>query len=63
VFDPFAGLMTVPYRALKLGRKGIGVELNDISFVDGVRHVEAMAREVATPSLFDVLDEREGAAA
>jgi hypothetical protein len=53
VFDPFGGLMTVPYRALKLGRKGVGVELNPGYFLDGVKHCEAMAREVAIPSLFD----------
>jgi DNA modification methylase len=58
VFDPFGGLMSVPYRALKLGRRGQAVELNGEYFVDGARHVEAMAREVAMPSLFDVLGDR-----
>ncbi|MDT9702061.1 DNA methyltransferase, partial [Streptomyces sp. P17] len=28
VFDPFGGLGTVPVRALRLGRRGAGVELN-----------------------------------
>jgi hypothetical protein len=56
VFDPFGGLMTVPYRALKLGRKGRGVELNPISFRDGVKHLQAMEASLAVPSLFDVLD-------
>jgi hypothetical protein len=28
VFDPFMGLGTVPYCALKLGRRGAGVELS-----------------------------------
>jgi DNA modification methylase len=28
VFDPFAGIGTVPYCALKLGRRGAGVELS-----------------------------------
>jgi hypothetical protein len=63
VFDPFGGLMTVPFRAVKLGRKGVGVELNRGYWLDGVKYVEAAAREVATPSLFDFLeDERESAA-
>ncbi|MDB5358881.1 MAG: hypothetical protein JWO51_178 [Rhodospirillales bacterium] len=57
VFDPFGGLMTVPYRALKLGRRGAGVELNPGYFLDGVAYVEAMAREISVPSLFDLLDE------
>ena len=56
VLDPFGGLMTVPYRALKLGRRGAGVELNPGYFLDGVAYVEAAAREKAMPSLFDLLD-------
>jgi hypothetical protein len=58
VFDPFGGLMTVPYRALKLGRKGYGTELNPGYFLDGVKHCEAMARHVAIPSLFDYAEIR-----
>lgn len=56
VFDPFGGLMTVPYRALKLGRRGRGVELHPGYWADGVKYLEAMEREVATPSLLDALD-------
>ncbi|MGN7869361.1 hypothetical protein [Paracoccus sp. 22332] len=56
VYDPFGGLMTVPFRAVKLGRKGIGVELNKGYWLDGVKYVEAAAREVTTPSLFDFLE-------
>jgi hypothetical protein len=53
VFDPFGGLMTVPYRAIKLGRKGLGVELNTGYFLDGVKHCQAMEAEMSIPSLFD----------
>lgn len=56
VFDPFGGLMTVPYRALKLGRKGRAVELNPGSFLDGVKYLEAEEREQNMPSLFDAFD-------
>jgi DNA modification methylase len=56
VFDPFGGLQTVPMRALKLGRRGRGVELNSGYFVDGVRYMQVTEREIATPSLFDLLD-------
>lgn len=59
VFDPFGGLMTVPYRALKLGRKGRAVELNPAYFLDGCKYVEAAAREMAMPSLFDLMDAAE----
>ena len=56
VYDPFGGLMTVPFRAVKLRRKGIGVELNKGYWLDGCKYVEAAQREVGTPSLFDFLD-------
>lgn len=62
VFDPFGGLFTVPYRALKLGRRGRASELNPGYFLDGIKYLEAMEREIAIPSLFDALEtEREAA--
>lgn len=61
VYDPFGGLMTVPFRAIKLGRKGIGVELNNGYWLDGCKYVEAAAREVRTPSLFDFLEQEDAA--
>lgn len=59
VFDPFGGLMTVPYRALKLNRKAEAVELNPGYFLDGCKYVEAISRERAMPSLFDILEAAE----
>lgn len=59
VFDPFAGLGTVPYCAVKQGRRGVGVELSPAYFVESFRYLEAAAREMATPSLFDLLGLRE----
>jgi hypothetical protein len=56
VFDPFGGLMTVPYCAVKARRRGLAVELNADYFRDGVAYVVAAAAEVAMPTLFD-LDE------
>ena len=53
VFDPFAGLMTVPYRAVKLGRLGRGVELNPEYFLDGVKYLRCAEQEVTAPSLLD----------
>lgn len=63
VFDPFGGLMTVPYRAIKLGRKGRASELNTGYFFDGIQYLQAMEREVSIPSLFDLIDDFEKAAA
>lgn len=56
VFDPFGGLMTVPYRAILQGRKGLGVELNPQYFLDGAMHCAAAEDRIAVPSLFDLLD-------
>ena len=53
VFDPFGGLFTVPYRAIKLGRRGRAAELNPRYFDDGLRYLHAIEREVSMPSLFD----------
>lgn len=54
VFDPFAGLSTVPYMAVKMGRQGIGVELNNDSWKDGLAYLKAIELEVAAPTLFDL---------
>lgn len=56
VFDPFGGLATVPYRAMKLGRRGRSVELNPGYWMDGVKYCQAMERKVSAPTLFDTLD-------
>jgi len=39
VLDPFAGLMTVPYMAVKMGRYGYGIELNEQSCKDGISYL------------------------
>lgn len=54
VLDPFGGLMTVPYCAVKLRRKGIGIELNPRYFTDGAAYCRAAASEMNTPTLFDM---------
>jgi len=53
VFDPFAGLMTVPMVAMQLRRRGIGIELNHGYFFDGVKYLEGEERKISMPSLFD----------
>jgi len=42
VLDPFGGLMSVPYQAVKMGRKGIGIELNSEYYEDGSKHMRAI---------------------
>ncbi|GAB1537923.1 hypothetical protein NUACC21_05780 [Scytonema sp. NUACC21] len=59
VYDPFAGLFTVPYRAILKGRKGIGHELNPAYFLDGVSYCRAAQEKVIQPSLLDLLEFKE----
>lgn len=56
VYDPFGGLMTVPFRAVKLKRYGIGCELSPAYFVDGCQYCRAAEEEMSMPSLFDVAE-------
>lgn len=62
VLDPFGGLMTVPYCAIKAKRRGIGIELAPNYFMDGAAYCAAAEREQSMPSLFDVLEAQEKAA-
>ncbi|AVS91425.1 DNA methylase N-4 [Paracidovorax avenae] len=56
VYDPFHGLGTVGVRAIKLGRRAGGSELNAGYFADQVHYLQAAEREASTPSLFDTLE-------
>lgn len=55
VFDPFGGLGTVPYCALKQKRRGKAVELNPAYYLDMASYCAAAARERSMPGLFDAL--------
>jgi len=55
VFDPFGGIGTVPYCALKLGRRGYASELNPTYFLDMAAYCAAAARQQGVPGLFDAL--------
>ena len=57
VYDPFGGLMTVPVEAVKMGRFGIGTELNADYFRDGVGYLEEADHEREAPTLFDFLED------
>jgi hypothetical protein len=54
IFDPFGGLMTVPYRAILKGRRGAAVELNAQYFLDGVHYLRMAEEKMTTPQLFDL---------
>lgn len=63
VLDPFGGLMTVPMTAVKMKRRGYGIELNQDYFRDGVGYLQEAEMEVTTPTLFDYAGIREQEAA
>lgn len=61
VLDPFAGLGTVPYMAVKMGRYGVGIELANPYFLDACAYCAGAERGLAMPGLFDVLEQQAAA--
>jgi DNA modification methylase len=59
IFDPFAGLFTVPYVAIKMRRRAYGIELSPVYFEDGVKYCQDIEREALAPTLFDWLEEQQ----
>lgn len=57
ILDPFGGLMTVPMTAVKMHRKGYGIELNPDYFRDGVGYMQEAENEIEIPTLFDFMEE------
>jgi hypothetical protein len=56
ILDPFAGLGTVPYVALRMGRKGYGIELSPSYWMDSVGYCRSEEQKVLSPTLFDMLE-------
>lgn len=54
VLDPFAGIGSVPYQAVKMGRKGVGIELNETYWSFSVGYCEMAERDMTAPTLFDL---------
>lgn len=54
VFDPFAGIGSVPYFALRLGRRARGHELSERYFIDAVAYCKEAERKRDVPALFDL---------
>jgi hypothetical protein len=55
VFDPFGGIQTVPYCAVKMGRKGLSTELNYDYWRDGLTYLREAELEMTSPTLFDFI--------
>ena len=56
VFDPFGGIGTVPYCAVKMGRKGLSTELNYDYWRDSLTYMREAESDVTSPTLFDLFD-------
>lgn len=54
VFDPFGGIQTVPYCAVKLGRRGLSTELNYDYWKDGLSYLHEAETNTLAPTLFDL---------
>ena len=55
IYDPFSGLGTVPYCAIKLKRRGVGVELNARYHHDAVQYCCEAEKQRNVPTLFDLM--------
>lgn len=56
VFDPFGGIQTVPYCAVRMGRFGMSTELNYDYWKDGISYLAEAEMEVTAPTLFDMME-------
>jgi DNA modification methylase len=56
VLDPFSGIGTVPYRAIKHKRYGIGIELNGDYCRDAIIYCREAEAQASIPSLFDLIE-------
>ena len=57
VYDPFGGIMTVPFMAVEMGREGMATELNPDYFRDGLGYLRQADAKRDVPTLFDYLEE------
>jgi DNA modification methylase len=55
VLDPFGGLGTVPYLAVKMGRRGACIELNPVYWQAAVQYLREVEIKAGAPTLFDLM--------
>ncbi len=56
IADPFGGIMSVPYMAVKMKRKGFACELNADYYRDGLGYLEEADCQAEMPTLFDFVE-------
>jgi DNA modification methylase len=57
VFDPFAGIGTVPYMAVKMDRFGAGCELSPEYWMEAAQYCRAADLDRSVPDLFETIKE------
>lgn len=55
VLDPFAGIFTVPFVAIQMGRRGYGIELSEEYYAAGRKYCQDAEEKKLSPTLFDFL--------
>ncbi|MGH3501264.1 MAG: DNA-methyltransferase [Nocardioidaceae bacterium] len=60
VLSPFAGVGSEVWKAVQLGRHGIGVELKPSYWQTSVRNLRNLDDQMATPTLLDAIEETTG---
>lgn len=58
VFDPFGGIASTPAQALRLGRRGLGIELKESYWKLGVKELETAAFQLQQPTLFSYAEQQ-----
>lgn len=56
VFDPFGGVGSTAYQAVKMKRYGLFTELNPAYYTDGVKYCEEAEAACKVPTLFDLME-------
>lgn len=56
VLDPFGGIGSTSYQAMKMQRKGITIELHDDYWKDSLKHLQSLEYKENTPTLFDLIE-------
>nr|WP_199736711.1 DNA methyltransferase [Fibrisoma montanum] len=56
VADPFGGIMSVPYQALKMKRRALATELTTAYWQDGIKHVRGLEVSQSALSIFDLIE-------
>jgi DNA modification methylase len=55
IYDPFNGIGSTVYQAIKMGRRGYGTELSTEYWKHSVGYCEQAEQERAVPTLFDLM--------